>query len=192
VSERSERQRWARLHFEHRNAHPAKFLGQWLRVVERHLPDVPSKPNQIWLDLAGEAHEVEGTHFEIVQRGRQRIVVVDDEPGIRQTLDAALTKAGYEVFQARDGEEGTMLWREKGPDLIIADIHMPRKSGLLLLQELQEHTSSTRAIAMSDGGPAQNLTLLGLAGHLGAFQTIAKPFSLDEMLGRVKAALGSS
>jgi CheY-like chemotaxis protein len=62
---------------------------------------------------------------------------VDDDPSIRRTLQIALSNAGYEVLQAQDGEEAIRLWHETGPDLILTDIHMPRKSGLLLIEELQ-------------------------------------------------------
>jgi DNA-binding response OmpR family regulator len=93
------------------------------------------------------------------------------------------------VLQARDGDEATRLWHEAGPDLVIADIHMPKKSGLLLIQDLQAHSSSTRVIVMTDGGPARKFNLLGLAEVLGAARTITKPFTLDEMMEAVNQEL---
>ncbi|HEY3116793.1 MAG TPA: response regulator [Chloroflexota bacterium] len=149
-------------------------------------------PGYIWLDLAGSAQSVPATHFEILERTKQRILVVDDDPGVRQTLEIALSKAGYEVAQARDGEEATRLWHETGPDLVIADIHMPRKSGLLLIQDLQAQRSSTPVIAMTDGGPARNLKLLGLAELLGSVRTVAKPFTLEQMVKAVNQELSAS
>jgi DNA-binding response OmpR family regulator len=143
----------------------------------------------IWLDMAGKAERVSAAHFEIVERAKRRILVVDDDPGICQTLQIALSNAGYEVFLARDGEEATRLWHEQGPDLLITDIHMPKKSGLLLIEELQAYSTSTRVIAMTDGGPATDFNLLGLAGLLGAVRTIAKPFTLDEMVKGVNQEL---
>jgi DNA-binding response OmpR family regulator len=134
---------------------------------------------------------VRAEHFEIQERATQRILVVDDDPGIRQTLHIALSNTGYEVLQARDGDEATPLWRETGPDLVIVDIHMPRKSGLLLMQELQASGTSTRVIAMTDGGPARQFNLMGLAEQLGAVRTIAKPFTLEEIVLIVKNELGS-
>ncbi|HEU4680117.1 MAG TPA: response regulator [Gemmatimonadales bacterium] len=146
-------------------------------------------PDYIWLDLAGSPERVWSPHFEMVERFKRRILVVDDDHSIRQTLQIALNNAGYEVLQARDGEEATRLWHETGPDLVIADIHMPRKSGLLLIEDLQAHSTSTRVIAMTDGGPASRFDLLGLAKLLGAVRTIAKPFSLEEMLAIVQQEL---
>jgi DNA-binding NtrC family response regulator len=79
--------------------------------------------------------------------------------------------------------------RREVPISLIADIHMPKKSGLLLIEELEAHSTSTRIIAMTDGGPATRLDLLGLATLLGAVQTIAKPFPLEKMLSLVQHEL---
>jgi CheY-like chemotaxis protein len=183
---------WARLRREHRHQYPVTYQEQWFRVVERHHPDIPALPGQIWLDRAGAAQQVPAAHFDIEQRARRQILVVDDDPSIRQTLQIALSNAGYEVLQARDGEEATRLWGERGPDLVIADIHMPMKSGLLLLQDLQAHGSSTRAIAMTDGGAGRQFNLLGLAELLGAVRTIQKPFTLEAMIALVQQELAST
>jgi CheY-like chemotaxis protein len=183
---------WARLRPGNHHDYPASFQYQWLRAVERPNPDVPTMAGYIWIVMAGRAQQVQVEHFETVERTTERILVVDDDPSIRQTLHIALRNAGYEVLQARDGEEATRLWRESGPDLVIADIHMPRKSGLLLLQELQANGSSTRVIAMTDGGPARQFNLMGLAELLGAVRTIAKPFTLEQMVAMVKLELGTN
>jgi DNA-binding response OmpR family regulator len=82
-----------------------------------------------------------------------------------------------------------LLWQEKGPDLIVTDIHMPRKSGLLLIHDLRTHGSPTPIIAMSDGGPAGNLNLLGLVTLLGSVRTVPKPYTLDEMVKAVNQEL---
>jgi DNA-binding response OmpR family regulator len=125
------------------------------------------------------------------QGTRKRILVVDDDPSICRTLKLGLGKAGYEVIEARDGEEALRLWEDAKADLVITDIHMPRKSGLLLIQDLQGISAFTPVIAMTDGGPAGQLNLLGLADLLGAgaVRTIPKPFTIDEMLALVRQAL---
>jgi CheY-like chemotaxis protein len=188
VADHAQRLRWARLRQENRQSYPANYLGQWFRIAERHDPDVPTV-DHIWLAVSDGLREVNAAHFEIAQRSRRRVLVADDDAAIRQTLQIALAKAGYEVIQARDGEEASRLWRETGPDLVIADIHMPRKSGLLLMQELKESGSCTRVIAMTDGGPASNLNLLGLAELLGAVRKLPKPFTVDAMIGAVQQEL---
>jgi CheY-like chemotaxis protein len=182
-------QHWARVLPHHQRDYPASYGGQWFRILERHDPDVPIEPEYIWLDLAGSPERVRGSHFEIVERTKRRILVVDDDPGIRQTIQIALGNTGYEVLQARDGEEASRICHEAAPDLVITDIHMPRKSGLLLIQDLQEQSSSSRIIVMTDGGPAQDFKLFGLAQMLGAVRTIAKPFTLDDMVNAVHLEL---
>ena len=120
---------------------------------------------------------------------RGKVLVIDDDPGICQTLNIALTKAGYQVFAARDGEEATRVWRDTGADLVIADVYMPKKGGLQVLREIRAGSPSTPVIIMTDGGRTKNLNPLGYAEVLGAVRTIAKPFSLDQMLTAVNEEL---
>lgn len=181
--------RRARVRPEHQREYPVNFLGQWFRVLERHDPDVPASTTRIWVDAMGGAQHLPAAHFEIAERAKRLILVVDDDAVIRRTLQAALNKAGHDVLQAGDGEEALQLWHEAGPDLIITDIHMPKKSGLLLIEELQANGSFTPIIAMSDGGPTGNLTLLGMAKMLGSVRTVPKPYSLDQMVKAVNEEL---
>jgi CheY-like chemotaxis protein len=182
-------QRWARILPDHHRDYPVTYRGQWFRIVEHGDPEVPIESGYIWLDLKGGAQRVSASHFEIAERTKRRILVVDDDPGIRQTLQIALSKTGYEVLEARDGEEATRLWHETAPDLVIADIHMPKKSGLLLIQDIRDYDSSTPVIVMTDGGPAQQFDLLRLGTLLGAGRTVAKPFALADMVNAVNQEL---
>lgn len=120
---------------------------------------------------------------------KQRILVVDDDPSIRRTLQTGLSKAGYEVFEAQDGEEASRLLSDTGADLVIADIYMPKKSGLEVIMELRDRSASTPVIAMTDGGRTKNFNPLSYSEVLGGVRTIAKPFTLDEMLALVKQEL---
>src|SRR3954468_22276711 len=122
----------------------------------------------------------------------QRILVVDDDAGIRRTLTMLLTKAGYEVAQAADGSEAVRLWRARGGDLVITDLHMPEKDGIQTIIELLSHTPGLRIIAMSGGGQTKRLDLLGNASLLGAVLTIEKPFTIAEMMAVVDRALKPS
>jgi two-component system, chemotaxis family, chemotaxis protein CheY len=119
----------------------------------------------------------------------ERILVVDDDPSIRRTLEALLNRAGYEVIQARDGTEAVRLWREQGGDLVITDLHMPEKDGIQTIIELLSHSPGARIIAMSGGGQTKRLDLLGNASLLGAVLTIEKPFTISEMMTLVGRAL---
>jgi DNA-binding NtrC family response regulator len=119
----------------------------------------------------------------------QRIMVVDDDPGIRRALHILLSRSGYDVTQARDGLEALRLWRDKGGDLVITDLHMPEKDGIETIIELLNHSPGIRIIAMSGGGQTKRLDLLGNATMLGAVLTIEKPFTLSEMMTLVRRAL---
>ena len=121
----------------------------------------------------------------------QRIMIVDDDPGIRRALHILLSRAGFTVTQARDGVEALRMWRDRGGDLVITDLHMPEKNGIEMIVELLSHTPGTRIIAMSGGGQTRRLDLLGNATLLGAVFTIEKPFTLNEMMNMVHRALGS-
>ena len=120
---------------------------------------------------------------------KQRILVADDDPGIRRTLQIGLTKAGYEVVEARDGAEAMRLWRDDGADLVISDIYMPDKDGLEVIRELRAESPTTPVIAMTDGGRSKNLDPLRHSKTFGAARTITKPFTLEEMLAIVKQVL---
>jgi DNA-binding NtrC family response regulator len=119
----------------------------------------------------------------------QRVLIVDDDPGIRRTLHILLSREGYQVTQARDGVEALRLWRDHGGDLVITDLHMPEKNGIETIVELLSHTPNMRIIAMSGGGQTKRLDLLSNAAMLGAVLTIEKPFTLSEMMTIVRQAL---
>jgi DNA-binding NtrC family response regulator len=119
----------------------------------------------------------------------QRIMVVDDDPGIRRSLDTLLSRAGYLVIQAADGSEAIRLWRDQRADLVITDLHMPNKDGIQTIVELLTHTPGTPIIAMSGGGQTKRLDLLGNLTLLGRILTIEKPFTLGEMMLVVGQAL---
>jgi DNA-binding NtrC family response regulator len=119
----------------------------------------------------------------------QRVLIVDDDPGIRRTLHILLSREGYQVTQASNGVEALRLWRDKGCDLVITDLHMPEKNGIETIVELLSHTPGMRIIAMSGGGQTKRLDLLSNATMLGAVLTIEKPFTLSEMMTIVRQAL---
>jgi CheY-like chemotaxis protein len=118
-----------------------------------------------------------------------RIVIVDDEPGIRRSLTAVLVRAGYEVHEAADGLEGQRLCRELAPDLVITDIQMPGADGIETIAALRAWAPHLPIIAISGGDQTARLGVLGSAGLLGALSTLRKPFSVAEVLDAVSAAL---
>jgi CheY-like chemotaxis protein len=118
-----------------------------------------------------------------------RVVVIDDEPGIRRSLRVLLGRFGYEAHEAADGQEGLRLCRELAPDLVITDIHMPGVDGIEVIAALHAMLPGLPIIAISGGDQSATLNLLGSAGLLGAVASLRKPFTVTEVLEAVSLAL---
>jgi CheY-like chemotaxis protein len=118
-----------------------------------------------------------------------RILVVDDDPGIRGVLRRAFERQGHTVVLAGDGLEGARAWREHGADVVFLDIHMPEMDGIELLAQLRAASPALPVIAMSGGDQTHRLSLLRDALLLGARAALAKPFSLDEVNAALARAL---
>jgi DNA-binding NtrC family response regulator len=109
------------------------------------------------------------------------ILVIDDDPDVRQLLKTALELDRHEVVQAENGKEGIKRWRESRPDLVITDILMPEKDGFETLFELVSLEPKVKVIAMTGGGWRDTTDRLHDARLYGASRTIPKPFTLSEM-----------
>ncbi|MBR9999076.1 MAG: tetratricopeptide repeat protein [Cyclobacteriaceae bacterium] len=120
---------------------------------------------------------------------KARILIVDDEPVIRQVLENQLQLGGYEVLQADSGAEALNLVMENElPDLIILDIMMPRMSGYEVCKNIREkHGPALLPILMLTAKNRVSDLVEGL--EAGANDYIAKPFSKEELLSRVKTHL---
>lgn len=116
---------------------------------------------------------------------RSRILVVDDGPQITRVLKTTLGSNGYEVKTAADGENGLNLVSDWLPDLIITDLSMPGMSGIELCRAVRER-SQVPIIVLSVRG-AEKIKIEAL--DAGADDYVTKPFSVDELLARVRANL---
>jgi two-component system KDP operon response regulator KdpE len=114
-----------------------------------------------------------------------RILVVDDEPQIRRVLRATLTSKGYEVVDARTGEEALEALRDSRFNLVLLDINMPGIGGLETCKEIR--ASSEIAIIMLTVRDAEADKVAAL--DAGADDYVTKPFSTPELLARIRAAL---
>ena len=114
-----------------------------------------------------------------------RILVVDDEPQIRRVLRAALSAQGYEVQDARTGEDALMAIRGSRFDLILLDVNMPGMGGLKACREIR--VGSEVAIIMLTVHDAEQDKVAALDS--GADDYVTKPFSTPELLARIRAAL---
>jgi two-component system, OmpR family, response regulator len=114
-----------------------------------------------------------------------RILVVDDERVLLDTLRYNLAKAGYEVCTAADGEEALSVARKERPDLLILDVMLPKMDGFEVCRALRKESSIP--ILMLTARDEELDRVLGL--ELGADDYLTKPFSMRELLARVKAML---
>ncbi|MGX4687016.1 response regulator YycF [Vagococcus sp. JNUCC 83] len=115
----------------------------------------------------------------------KKILVVDDEKPISDIVKFNLTKEGYEVFTAFDGEEAVGMVDEVTPDLIILDLMLPKKDGLEVCRDVRKKYDTP--IIMVTAKDSEIDKVLGL--ELGADDYVTKPFSNRELVARVKANL---
>jgi len=118
-------------------------------------------------------------------RAKPLILVVDDDPSIRQTLARELALAGYDAVTAADGLAGRELFAERRPDLVITDLAMPRADGFALLSAVRR-VDATPVLVLSVRGEEEDKVR---ALDLGADDYVTKPFSLRELLARVRTQL---
>ena len=117
-----------------------------------------------------------------------RILVIDDDPAIRDSLRMTLEYQGYAVMLASGGDEGAALVEREAPDLVFLDIKMPGMDGLEVLQRLRPLTDVTPIIVLSGNADIQTAVE---ATRLGAFDIVEKPLSTDRLLVLVRNALDS-
>jgi CheY-like chemotaxis protein len=116
-----------------------------------------------------------------------RILLIDDEPGVRRMIRQMLARGGHEVTEAADGIEGLARVRENLPDLIITDILMPNKEGIETIGEVRRYARNLPILVIS-GNPGSAL-YLEMARMLGAHASLSKPFRSAELLDAVNALL---
>ncbi len=119
---------------------------------------------------------------------RQRVLVVDDEPTVREVVCSYLTKDGYEVAQASDGAGALSQVSNFDPDLILLDLMLPKVSGLEVLRRIRQ--TSTVPVVLLTARTDETDRILGL--EFGADDYVVKPFSPRELVARVRAVLRRS
>lgn len=120
-----------------------------------------------------------------------RILVVDDDPGVLESVSRLLRAGGFEVLEASDGAEGLELLRESDVDLVMLDIFMPYVDGMELTARIKEQIPDMKIIAMSGGGTVDKRDALDIALRFGANLALEKPFEPEELLADVRNLLAS-
>jgi len=116
------------------------------------------------------------------------IAIIEDEANIYELIKFNLEKNGYDVFGTQDGNEAGILIEEKKPDLVILDLMLPNKDGLTILRELRETKDFKETpVIILTARETEFDKVLGL--EIGADDYLTKPFSIKELIARIKAVL---
>jgi DNA-binding response OmpR family regulator len=121
--------------------------------------------------------------------GTPTILVADDEEDLRELVSYRLSRSGYEVVEAVDGQEAFELATERTPDLMVLDVMMPRLDGYELTRRVREEDSlrSVPVILLTARSQESDVSR---GFDVGADDYLKKPFNPDELVARVRAVLG--
>jgi two-component system KDP operon response regulator KdpE len=117
-----------------------------------------------------------------------RVLVVDDEPQITRVLKTVLSSQGYDVRTAPEGESALANFKEWSPELVITDLYMPHMDGVELCRRIREMSSVPIIVLSVKGEERTKVDAL----DSGADDYVTKPFGIDELMARVRAALRRS
>jgi DNA-binding NtrC family response regulator len=115
-----------------------------------------------------------------------KILVIDDEPGIRDLLDTLLRRKGYDVVLAESGQKGLDLFRRERPDVIVLDLKMPGMDGLTVLQQVRSLDPKKPVIILTGAGTAETEQKVRA---LGVTEYVEKEFSLHRLGDSLKRLL---
>ncbi|WP_078543403.1 response regulator [Litchfieldia alkalitelluris] len=114
---------------------------------------------------------------------KEKILIVDDQYGIRILLNEVFQKEGYQTFQAANGVQAIDIVTKHSPDLVLFDMKIPGMDGIEILKRLKAIDADIRVIIMTAYG---ELDMIQEAKDLGAITHFAKPFDIDEIRDAVK------
>jgi len=117
---------------------------------------------------------------------KERVLIVDDDPGVRNFLQMVLEVEGYEVAYAADGKQALAAQRQNPAAVVVTDIFMPEAEGIETIVKLREEFPETGIIVMSGGGSRGSADYLALARELGAAKALKKPFAPQELIDAVR------
>jgi DNA-binding response OmpR family regulator len=118
----------------------------------------------------------------------KRILLVDDDAEIVESLRLALESNGYTVLIARDGNQGLALSERENPDLVILDMMMPKRSGFLVLEKMRRTRETPLRVIMITANEGSRHK--AYAEMLGVDDYIRKPFPMDRLIDSVQRLIG--
>lgn len=113
----------------------------------------------------------------------KKLLIVDDQFGIRILLNEVFQKEGYKIFQASNGKQALDIVKMRRPDLVLLDIKIPGIDGIEILKRMKKIVPDIKVIVMTAYG---ELNMIEEAMELGAITYFAKPFDIEEMRDTVK------
>ena len=126
-------------------------------------------------------------NVQTVETRRKRILLVDDDAEIVESIRVALESLGYQILIARDGNQGLALADAEDPDLVILDMMMPKRSGFLVLEKLRQTRKVPVRLIMITANEGSRHR--GYAEMLGVDDYIRKPFAMDRLIESVQRLL---
>ncbi len=129
----------------------------------------------MWL-LQGGVHKMQS----------EKILIIDDDSGVRKSLSAFLIKNGYNIKTAPGGDPGLKIIKEEKIDLILLDIRMPEMDGITTLKRIKEIKPTLNIIIITGFGSIETAVE---AMKNGAIDYVKKPFNLDQLLDKINTAL---
>jgi DNA-binding response OmpR family regulator len=143
-------------------------------------------PNKL-RNMENEHEDTSAPAVEKAREGVKRILLVDDDPEIIESLRFALSSRGYEVLIARDGNQGLTMVEREDPDLVILDMMMPKRSGFLVLEKLRRTRPIPIRIIMITANEGSRHK--AYAEMLGVDDYIRKPFPMGRLVDSVERLL---
>jgi DNA-binding response OmpR family regulator len=122
------------------------------------------------------------------QKKGKRVLLVDDDAEIVESLRLALESNGYNVLVARDGNQGLALSERENPDLVILDMMMPKRSGFLVLEKMRRTRDTPMRVIMITANEGSRHK--AYAEMLGVDDYIRKPFPMDRLIESVQRLIG--
>jgi DNA-binding response OmpR family regulator len=123
----------------------------------------------------------------VADRGGKRILLVDDDSEIVESMRTVLETRGYEILVAKDGNQGLVMAESEEPDLVVLDMMMPKRSGFLVLEKLRRSRPDPMRVIMITANEGSRHK--AYAEMLGVDDYIRKPFAMDRLLESVDRLL---